>query len=59
MYIYTSIHMYVYIDIYIYIYVHAYIHIFRKMETRKRGVQSEGGAVDGGSMINETIYNIM
>ena len=42
--------MYIYIYIYTCIYIYIYIYIWASLAIHQRGVQSEGGAVDGGSI---------
>ena len=55
---YMRVNIYIYIYMYIYIYTHIYIYIYIYGTARPtllgihyRGAQSEGGAVDGGSII--------
>ena len=45
-------YMYMYMYMYVYVYVYMYMYIaWTVMGIHPRGVQSEGGAVDGGSII--------
>ena len=52
-YLYIYIYMYLSLSIYIYIYTHT-IYADTQMGIHQRGVQSEGDAVDGGSIIQST-----